>query len=138
MSIREDIVKRFYEVAQSQRSVKFNTLARDPIIAEELPRTGFPAAYIESSNEERINITKTLRECNLDIAVVITVNGNDRDTQRNVAIEAIEESIYNDTALHKLVNSIELTNIEIVTVGEASPYATVKVTFGVTYCYTIQ
>jgi len=137
MSKRENIVKRFYEVAKSQRSVKFNTLARDPIVSEELPRTGFPAAYIESSNEERINITKTLRECNLDIAVVITVNGNDRDTQRNVAIEAIEESIYNDTALHELVNSIELTNIEIVAVGEASPFATVKVTFGVTYCYTI-
>ena len=137
MSKRENIVKRFYEVAKDQRSVKFNTVVRDPIIAEELPRTGFPAAYLESSNEERLNITKTLRECNMDIAIVITVNGRDRDTQRNVAIEAIEESIYNDTEINSLVNSIELTNIDIVDVGEASPFATVRVTFGVTYCYTV-
>jgi hypothetical protein len=73
----------------------------------------------------------------MDIAIVITVNGRDRDTQRNVAIEAIEESIYNDTQINSLVNSIELTNIDIVDLGEASPFATVRVTFGVTYCYTV-
>ena len=137
MSKRELIVKRFYDVVKAQRTVRFNTVSRDPIIQEQLSRTGFPAAYIESTNEERVNLTSTLREANLDIEIVISVAGKERDTQRNVAIESIEESIYNDETLNNLVKSIELTNIEIITVGEASPYATISVTFGVTYCYTI-
>ena len=137
MSKRELIVKRFYGVVKAQRTVRFKTVTRDPIIQEQLSRTGFPAASIESTNEERINLTNTLREANLDIEIVISVNGKERDTQRNVAIESIEDSIYNDETLNNLVKSIELTNIETITVGEASPYATIKVTFGVTYCYTI-
>ena len=137
MSKRENIVKQFYEVVKSQRTVKFKKVVRDPIIPEELPRTGFPAAYIESTNEERLNLTASMREANMDIEIIIYVQGRDRDTQRNVAIAAIEQSVYEDAVLNTLVKNIELTNIEIVTVGEAAPYASAKVTFGVNYCYTL-
>lgn len=137
MSKREDIVKRFYDVVKAQRTVKFNKVARDPIVPEELPRTGFPAVYIESTNEERFNLTSTIREANLDIEIMIYVQGRNRDTQRNVAIDAIEESIHTDEVLNTVAKNIELTNIEIVEVGETAPYASVKVTFGVNYCYTI-
>jgi ABC-type proline/glycine betaine transport system ATPase subunit len=137
MSKREDIVKQFFNVVKQQRTVKFKKVMRDPISPEELPRTGFPAVYIETTNEERLNLTATMRDAMMDIEIIIYVLGRNRDSQRNAAIEAIESSIYNDELLNTLVKNIELTNIETITVGETKPYASIKVTFGVSYCYSL-
>ena len=54
---REDIVKQFVTELKAMKTVKLGRVQRDPIIISELPKTGFPAVYVETTDEDRENIT---------------------------------------------------------------------------------
>ena len=136
MSKREEIVARVTEVLKAQRNVKLGQVSRDPIILEELARTAFPAVVIESSNEERVRAAFSgLRECAMEVSVLMYVNGKERDLQRNTVAEAIEQTIEGDTVLNTLTRDIFLQRIEAVELGEASPYGSLRLVFRVDYCY---
>lgn len=141
MSMRENIVAEIYTRLKLQRGVKLGVVERDPIIPEELPRTGFPAVSIESTNESRTDIAYTmssiLRESNMEVELVIYVQGKDRDRQRNTIADAIETSLTQDGTLNKKAKDIRLSRIEAVQTGEAKPYASLRMVFEVNYCYEI-
>ena len=136
MSKREEIVARVTEVLKAQRNVKLGQVSRDPIILEELARTSFPAVVIESTNEERVRAAfGGLRECAMEVSVLMYVNGKERDRQRNTVAEAIEKTIESDEQLNTLTRDIFLQRIEAVELGEASPYGSMRLVFQVDYCY---
>jgi hypothetical protein len=136
MSKREEIVARVTEVLKAQRNVKLGQVSRDPIVLEELARTSFPAVVIESTNEERVRAAFSgLRECAMEVSVLMYVNGKERDRQRNTVAEAVEQTIESDEQLNTLTRDIFLQRIEAVELGEASPYGSMRLVFQVDYCY---
>jgi hypothetical protein len=137
MSARENIVQQIYTLLKEQRSVRLGVVSRDPIIPEELPRTGFPAVNIESSDEERDYLAGDIVEATMDVELVITVNGKERDTQRNTVAHSVEQTILGDTTLRGLMSDIRVSRIENVQNGEAAPYASMRVVYEVKYCYNV-
>lgn len=134
-SRREQIVSQIYSALKNQRTVKLGVVKRDPVIPDELPRTGFPALSIESTNEERTPLTSTMYESIMEVECVVYVNGANRDSQRNEVLFAVENKVLADTEVKDLVNDIYVTRIENIENGEASPYASSRLIFTVRYCY---
>lgn len=135
---RESIVSKVHELLKAQRSVKLGKVARDPIIPEELPKTGFPAAYIETTDEfiEQLAFGSQ-REATMNVNVVLFVSGANRDKQRNIATEAIEQTLMADRTLDNNCRDCSLVTIETIEVGEGAPYASCRLVFEIKYCYTI-
>ena len=134
-SIREQIVSKIYSALSNQRTVKLEVVKRDPIIPDELPRTGFPALSIESTDEERTPLTSTMYESIMEVECVVYVNGANRDSQRNEVLFAVENKILADVEIKALVSDIYVTRIENIENGQASPYASSRLVFTVRYCY---
>ena len=134
-SRREQIVAQIYSALSNQRTVKLGVVKRDPVIPDELPRTGFPALSIESTNEERTRLTSSMYESIMEVECVVYVNGKNRDSQRNEVLFAVENKVLADTEVKALVNDIYVTRIENIENGEASPYASSRLIFTVRYCY---
>jgi hypothetical protein len=134
-SIREQIVAEIYSTLLNQRTVKLGVVKRDPVIPDELPRTGFPALSIESTDEERIPLTSTMYESTMEVECVVYVNGSNRDSQRNEVLFAVENKILASKEVKALVSDIYVTRIENIENGEASPYASSRLVFNVRYCY---
>lgn len=134
-SRREQIVSQIYSALKNQRTVKLGVVKRDPVIPDELPRTGFPALSIESTNEERTRLTSSMYESIMEVECVVYVNGKNRDSQRNEVLFAVENKVLADTEVKALVNDIYVTRIENIENGEASPYASSRLIFTVRYCY---
>jgi len=134
-SRREQIVTQIYSALSNQRTVKLGVVKRDPVIPDELPRTGFPALSIESTNEERTPLTSSMYESIMEVECVVYVNGKNRDSQRNEVLFAVENKVLADTEVKALVNDIYVTRIENIENGEASPYASSRLIFTVRYCY---
>tara|TARA_R110000764_G_scaffold24551_4_gene59302 strand:- start:436 stop:846 length:411 start_codon:yes stop_codon:yes gene_type:complete len=134
-SIREQIVSKIYSALSNQRTVKLGVVKRDPIIPDELPRTGFPALSIESTDEERTPLTSTMYESIMEVECVVYVNGANRDSQRNEVLFAVENKVLADVEIKALVSDIYVTRIENIENGQASPYASSRLVFTVRYCY---
>lgn len=136
---REDIVAEIFKRLQAQKSVRLGKLSRDPITPEELPKTGFPAAYIETTDEDILDISYGGgRQGTMLCDIVLFVSGANRDTQRNITTSAIEATLMADRTLNSNVEDIALTRIETINVGEAAPYASFRLTFTITYCYNLE
>jgi len=137
---REDIVKQFVTELKAMKSVKLGVVQRDPIIISELPKTGFPAVYVETTDEDRENITMgptRLMRSIMQIACVIVVGGKERDRQRNIIVDNIETHIALDKTLGGFAKDCNLTRIELVEIGESEPYASCRAIFTVEYCFNI-
>ena len=143
MARREDILVEITKLLKAQRSVKLGKVERDPIVIEELAKTAFPAVYVETTDEDIDDITMTMgstglmREGVLEVAVVLVIGGRERDTQRNIAVEAIENTLMADRTLTNTVEDIRLTRVETVTTGESAPFASCRMIFTVEYCYQL-
>lgn len=138
-SDRESICAEIVSLFKKQRSVKFGRVVRDPIIPEELPRTAFPAVYVESTNEDIEDIAFSgMREGVMEVACVVVISGKDRNTQLNVAIKAMEDSINADRTLDAKAMDCSLTRIEQLEAGDMSPFSSSRVVFTVSYVYTIE
>ena len=139
ISDRESICAEIVSLFKKQRSVKFGRVVRDPIIPEELPRTAFPAVYVESSDEDIEDIAFSgLREGVMEVACVVVISGKNRNTQLNVAIKAMEDSINADGTLDAKAMDCSLTRIEQLEAGDMSPFSSSRVVFTVSYVYTIE
>lgn len=136
---REAIVAEIYALLKEQKSVKLGRVSRDPVVPEELPKTGFPAAYIETTDEDIEDIAAGgLRQASMLCEIVLFVSGSDRDKQRNIAVSAIEQTLMADRTLDGKCKDIALTRIETLFVGESAPYASFRLTFTVDYCYNLE
>ncbi len=143
MARREDILVEVVKLLKAQRSVKLGKVERDPIDPNELPKTAFPAVYIETTDEDIEDITMTMGSTGLmrrgivEVAVVLIIGGRERDTQRNIAVEAIENTLMEDRTLSNTVEDIRLSRVETVTTGESAPFASCRMIFTVEYCYQL-
>ena len=128
---------------KAQRSVRLGVVQRDPIDPNELAKTAFPAVYLETSDENIEDITMTMgsvglqREGIMEVDLVLLIGGRERDTQRNIAVEAIENTLMADRSLDGTVEDIRLSRVETVQVGQSAPFASCRMVFTVEYCYTI-
>ena len=138
MSKRENILGEVAKRLKAQRTVKLGRVERDPIDPNELPKTAFPAVYIETADEDidAIAVDK-LRKSTMDISVVLIVGGKQRDKQKNIAVDAIEDTLMEDTTLDGNAKHIGLTRVQTVTVGESAPFATCRMIFTVEFFYTV-
>lgn len=134
MSKREDITARIYDLLKTQRNIKLGVVSRDPIIAEELPRTGFPSVMINATDEDRERIASGIQEVTLEVELVLSVNGVNRDQQRNRLAESIEDTLIADSELGTLTTDIRVSRIENIENGEAAPYASMRVVLETRYC----
>ena len=135
---RETIVAHVYDLLKGQRSVKLGKVERDPIIPEELPRTGFPAVYVETTDEDIEDLAVAgLRNAVMNCNIVLYVNGDQRDKQRNTAVSAIEKTLMADRSLGNRARDIALTRVESIELGEAAPYASFRMIFTIEYCYNL-
>ena len=143
MARREDIIVEVVKTLKAQRSVKLGKVQRDPIDPNELPKTAFPAVYIETSDEDIEDLTMTMgstglqRRGTMEVDLVLLIGGRSRDTQRNIAIEAIENALMADRTLDSTVEDIRLTRVETVTTGESAPFASCRMIFTIEYCYQL-
>lgn len=143
MARREDIMVEVVKLLKAQRSVRLGVVERDPIDPNQLAKTAFPAVYLETSDEEIADIsmamgaTGIMREGIMEVDVILIVGGRERDTQRNIAVEAIENTLMTDRTLSKTVEDIRLSRVETVQTGESAPFASCRMVFTIEYCYTI-
>ena len=143
MARREDILVEIVKRLKAQRSVKLGVVERDPIVIEELAATAFPAVYIETTDEDIEDITMSMGSAGLmrkglmSVDIVLVVGGRERDTQRNIAVEAIENTLMEDRSLDSTVEDIRLSRVEAVETGESAPFASCKMIFTVEYCYQL-
>ena len=143
MARREDIMVSVMDLLKAQRSVRLGVVQRDPIDPNELAKTAFPAVYLETSDEEIVDITMTMgtlglqREGTMEVDLVLLIGGRERDTQRNIAVEAIENTLMADRSLDGTVEDIRLSRVETVQVGQSAPFASCRMVFTIEYCYTI-
>ncbi len=136
---REAITAKVTDILKQQRSVKFGKVQRDPIQLDDLPKTAFPAIYVETSDEdiEDLHVANPTRRAQMEVAIILSVGGRNRDTQRNIAIEAMENSLLQDKTLGGLSADLMLTRVETITTGESAPFASCRVIFLVEYYYQI-
>ncbi len=143
MARREDILVEIVQRLKAQRSVKLGVVERDPIVIEELAATAFPAVYIETTDEDIEDITMSMGSAGLmrkglmSVDIVLVVGGRERDTQRNIAVEAIENTLMEDRSLDSTVEDIRLSRVEAVETGESAPFASCRMIFTVEYCYQL-
>ena len=108
------------------------------MVPSELPRTAFPCVYVESSNEDIEDIAFAgMREGVMEVAIVLLISGKKRNTQLNVAIQAMEDTINADRTLGGKAKDCSLTRIEQLEAGDMSPFSSSRVVFTVSYVYTI-
>lgn len=136
---RETIVSTIFDLLKKQKSVKFGRVQRDPIVPEELAKTAFPAAYIETTDEdiEDISMVTNIRQGVMLCNVVFFVAGENRDKQRNLTVEAVEATLMSDRTLDGVVEDCNLSRVETITVGEGAPYASYRIVFTIQHCYTL-
>lgn len=135
---RETIVSHLETLLKKMNTPKLGKVVRDPIIAEELPKTAFPAVYIETTDEEIEDMTMQKRRRGvMEVAVVVIIGGVSRDTQRNILVEGIEKALLADRTVNNQAVDISLARVEAIAVGESAPYATVRMVFVVERHYTI-
>jgi hypothetical protein len=138
MSTREDIVSHLVKLLKAMNSPKLGKVVRDPIVPDELPKTAFPAVYVETTNEDIEDLTmQKFRRGIIDVEVVVIVGGKSRDTQRNVVVEGIEKALLTDRTVGNNAKDISLARVEAVAVGESAPYASLRMVFNVEHHYTI-
>ena len=143
MARREDIMVSIMNLLKAQRSVRLGVVERDPIDPDQLAKTAFPAVYLETSDEEIVDITMTMgtlglqREGTMEVDLVLLIGGRERDTQRNIAVEAIENTLMADRSLDGTVEDIRLSRVETVQIGQSAPFASCRMVFTIEYCYTI-
>ena len=109
-SKRELIVQDIVTQITSIPSIKMVT--REPKDILELSVASFPHVLVETANETRENASFSAdvrKESELEILLNIVVHGNNRDQQRNNAIEAIEQKLDIDVTRGGPVSYTHLT-----------------------------
>lgn len=136
MSKREAIAARIVESIDEVRYVK--TVTREPRALTELSRQAYPHVLVESANEVRdiASFGETVRHvADIDFLINCVVYGENRDQQRNLLLQAIEEKLQSDATLAGLVYDSYVTQIQIREIEEADPYATAAMIYTVRYYY---
>lgn len=144
MSVRERIAQNIVATLEANQYTKtgdvwIRKISRDPIVFEELSREAFPAVYVETSNEEREDLTMggpdITRLATVEFILDIYVAGANRDSQLNYCIDLIETALEADRTRGNNADETQLREVETIQVSEARPYSGIRMVFDVIYCY---
>lgn len=116
MSIRENITNNIINTLKNADKPRFGLVSRDMVVLDKLSRQQFPALYIETSDEERANITMAgpfsgLRDATLRVRVIGWVSGAELDKQRNELISNVENTLNIDITRDGNALNTQLTEI---------------------------
>lgn len=116
MSIRENITNNIINTLKNADKPRFGLVSRDMVVLDKLSRQQFPALYIETSDEERANITMAgpfsgLRDATLRVRVIGWVSGAELDKQRNELISNVENTLNTDITRDGNALNTQLTEI---------------------------
>ena len=134
MSKRELILADAISVLKKQRTVKLGTVQREPVIVDELAKTAFPAVTVETADETREeSAVAHFTVATLELAILVTVHGANRDAHKNRVFEAIENTMIADRTRNKNAVDTRLQSIEAVELAELAPYSTARMVFAIEY-----
>lgn len=135
-SIREQIAQYIVDNIKNSRYVK--SVTREPKLLSELSAMSYPHVLIESANETRSNSSfgdNIRQEADIDFLINIVVSGADKDSQRNLIIQAIEDELQTDSTFGGLVFDSLVTDVRIREIDQVDPYATAAIVYRVRYYY---
>lgn len=144
-SIREQIAQDIFETLEATRldplqPVRLKKVVREPIIIDEISQVSLPIVYLESSDEDREDISMggsaITRQGTIQYVLVVYVVGNTRDSDRNSIIQVIDDALEVDRTRGGLAHWTEVVSIQNISAGEARPFASIRLTVEVTYTYT--
>ena len=138
MSSREIIVADIVQVLRSADDPRFGLVSREPFDITQLSRQQFPALYVSTADETRIDLTQRgksgLREGRLQITLVGYVSGTQIDTLRNELIERVEETLDDDRGRDGRAYSTQVTEISVDS-SLVAPFGRVEILVEVVYTY---
>lgn len=119
------------------REVRYiRDLTREPRDITELANTNFPHVLLETANETRDDLTmQDNRTATIEFLLNIVVSGRDRDSQRNLVVEAIERKLNEDITLGGLAFNAGVSEVLTREIDSAEPFATCALVFSVSYHY---
>ena len=115
---------------------RINLVVREPVVIADLSRTAMPLIFVESANETREDISSTSREGLIRFNLNLYLQGDARDSVRNDLIRIVEDSLAKDPQRGGFAADTSVVEIELITLGEAAPYASVRIVVECRYCYT--
>jgi len=137
MSKRESIAANLVSTLLGTAGITFVT--REPFDFEKLSNAQYPAILVQSSGENRDDITiggtNITREGTIDYSLIGYVKGTAIDTARNELIELIEESLDADRTRGGHALDSQIVTVET-DEGSIAPIGGVFVTVRVLYNFT--
>lgn len=138
MSIRETIAGHIITTLSAMTSpVTLKKVTRDPFDYERLSNAQFPAAWVQSGDETREDISSGASVRRLGIIsyrIIGFVKGASIDTARNQLIEAIEESLESDRTRGGIAFDTQVTDVGT-DEGTLDPIGGITMTVRVRYIY---
>lgn len=144
MNLREQIAANIEQTLKDTKNDPFannrlNKVVREPVVIEDLGRTSLPLVFVESSNEEREDISmggsNITRQGSIEFNLNLYLQGHARDTQRNEIIALIETALDKDRTRGGLALDTQIIEIELLEIGESAPYASVRIVVLCEYIY---
>jgi hypothetical protein len=144
-SLRELIAKNIESVLNTSKdqnlsNYRINKVVRDPVVIEDLSRTSLPLIFVESADETREDISMggsaVTRQGTIEFNLNLYLQGESRDTQRNGLIQTVEDVLELDRTRGGNALDTQVTQVELIDIGEAAPYASIRIVVECTYCYT--
>ena len=142
MSKREDIANNIVTTISTGTSpITLKKVTREPFNVDELSEQQYPACFVQSGNEVRldrtISFTSALREATADFVIVGYVKGttSNIDTKRNELITTIETRLDSDRTrggYAKQTQVVEVSTDE----GVLFPIGGIRMVVRVMYQYT--
>jgi len=136
MSIRESIANHLVTTLGSMTTpVALKKITREPFDYERLSNAQFPAAWIESAEESRGDVTLNgMREATINYRIVGFVKSSTIDTARNELIESIEKALEVDRTRGGYAQDTQVLDVNT-DQGSISPVGGITITIQVKYQY---
>jgi hypothetical protein len=135
MSARENIAANLVTVLESMISPTLKKITREPFDYERLSNAQFPAAWVQSAEETRGDLTLSgLRESTINYRIVGFVKGGSIDTARNELIEGIENALDVDRRRGGYAKDTQILAVDT-DQGAIDPVGGITITIQVRYQY---
>ena len=140
MSAREDIAINITQQLQNMTQPAPGLVSRKYFDVVKLAITQFPAILVVTTTEDREDVSMDLRRSKVQYILRCYLRGTELDTERNLLVERIEETLEQQRGRNVSVNSGNIHNVttrisNIQIVEREIPLGEVVVTVDVFYTY---
>jgi hypothetical protein len=140
MSARENIAKNLIEQLTNMTDPAPGLVSRKYFDVTKLAITQFPAILVNSTTEEREDVSMDLRQGNITYELRCYLRGTELDTLRNELIERVEETVETQRGRNITVSSGNIHNVttrisQIQVIERELPLSEVLITVEVRYTY---